>query len=205
MAVLMRASSLLLIGLVACKTEVGYGTYLCGVEQDCPDGQACNGPDNRCVHPAVAIPFACEPQDEHEPDDVAADAFALPEMACVSQPTLLSGCLHAGESEDWVRFDVPAACTAVVARMRLSYPLAYEDVQFEIADADGTVLEMETACDASDTSLEDLGILAKCLKRTVTPGASYTIRVKTDGALSCGGACAFNRYKLSVRLETPQP
>lgn len=190
--------------VAGCQTEIGYGTYLCGVEQDCPDGQSCNGPDNRCVAKAEAIPFTCSEGTEQEPDDTPAQAFGLPDiMQCVSLPISVGGCLHEHETEDWFRFTVPMMCTAVVVRMRIAYPLAYEDVQFEIGDDAGTILESQTECGADETSLEDLGILQKCLKRTLTSGETYTIRVKADGTLSCDGACAFNRYSLTVRFESP--
>lgn len=198
-----RALVLAVATLAGCAPAIDYGTYLCGVEQRCPEGQACNGTDNRCVRPDDVEPFACDPQAQREPDNTAAEAFELPAMACVSIPTVLDGCLAEGEGEDWFKVVVPMGCTAVVTRIRITYPLAWQEVKVELGDAGGTILEGEGECDASETALDDLGFLDKCIKRTVTPGETFTIRVWSDGALSCGGACAFNRYSLSVRLETP--
>jgi hypothetical protein len=202
----MRATHALLVTvgvLGACKPEVGYDTYLCGVEADCPDGQACNGPDNRCVSAASALPFACDPMVEHEPDNLPAQAFVLPTLACVSGPLTQLGCLADGDAEDWLAFAVPAACTAVVAHLHLAYSIAYEEVPFEIADADGNVLEQAGECGADETSLAAFGVIDRCLKRTVTPGLSYLVHVKADPALSCDGNCAFNRYSLTLQLQTP--
>ena len=44
--------------LVACTPTITPGSYLCGPEQLCPEGQACNGPDNVCVRAPNAQPFA---------------------------------------------------------------------------------------------------------------------------------------------------
>ena len=201
----MRAmiAAFVLGALGACQPEIGYETYLCGLEADCPDGQLCNGPDNRCVAAASALPFACDPMVEHEPDNTPAQAFAFPDPTCVSGPIDQRGCLADGDAEDWLKFAVPADCTAVVAHLHMSYPISYEEVPFELAAADGTVLEQAGDCGPTETSLAAFGVIDRCLKRTVTPGQSYLVHVKADLTSSCDGNCAFNRYALTLQLETP--
>ncbi len=199
----MRAALLTLVALAACKPEVGYDTYLCGIEEDCPEGQLCNGPDARCVNAASVEPFACDPSVEHEPDNTVAQAFVLPPLACASALLSQDGCIAQGDTEDWFAFAVPPDCTAVVAHLRISYPIAFEEVPFEIADAEGNVLEVAGECGADETSLAAYGLVDRCLKRTVTPGKSYAVHVKADPAMACNGDCAFNRYTLTLQLETP--
>jgi hypothetical protein len=186
-----------------CKAEVGNDTYFCGVEADCPEGQLCNGPNNRCVNAASAEPFACEQALENEPDNTIAQAFALPHLDCISPLSMQPGCIADHDDGDWYTFAVPEDCTAVVAHIHISYPIAYEELPFEISDVDGTTLEHSTECGPNETSLAALGLVDRCLKRTVTPGMTYGIHIIADPTLSCDGDCAFNRYTLTVSLQTP--
>ncbi|HEX5059005.1 MAG TPA: hypothetical protein VFV99_06575, partial [Kofleriaceae bacterium] len=73
---------LLCIPLAACTPDVVSGSYLCGPDELCPDGQKCNGTEDKttglaadsCVIPSLARPFACTPKVDVEPDDSMAQA-----------------------------------------------------------------------------------------------------------------------------------
>ena len=109
------------IVLAACTPEIAPGTYLCGVEQTCPPGLACNGADGTCVVPAAVEAFACDPAVEHEPDNDIAHAQPVLGLACVSAIRTIDGCLAPNDPGDWFGIDAPAGCTAVEAKVRLTF------------------------------------------------------------------------------------
>jgi hypothetical protein len=184
--------------LSACSPDIVQGAYLCGPEQSCPDGQACNGEDNLCVLPGGAKPFACGDKiTEVEPNNGAAAAQAVANIACVSPLIQIKGCTPAGDAEDWYAFDVPANCGATVATMRLSFPLAFEQLSVDLGGKTGSQAECGTTVpidDGSDTV---------CLTTPVTAGQHYALRVARSGIGDCDGQCAYNRYSLSLQLGTP--
>ena len=48
------------------------------------------------------------------------------------------------------------------------------------------------------------GLQDSCLEFDGTAGSTYTIDVAaTDGASTCAGACAFNRYQVAVQVTRP--
>jgi hypothetical protein len=193
----MRA--LWLISVAGCSPGIATGAYLCGPEQACPPGFECNGPDNRCVAKAEVEPFACDPADEHEPDNDLAHAFPVGALTCVSPPRSIDGCLAAGDGADWFAFDTPASCTSVGASIELGFPLAWEPLAVAVSANDGTVLATDGDCD----DITPPGEQIRCLKVTLTPGAHYGASVTPAGGGDCDGDCAFNRYTLTVRLDTP--
>lgn len=195
----MRAR-LLLLALGACSPDIATGAYLCGPEQGCPDGQVCNGADNTCVIPASAMAFACDPAAEtHEPDQDAAHAASLGTLDCANATIVVTGCLAAGDGADWIAFVMRPECTTGSISAQVSSALAFEPVTIDLFDAAGTtkVASADATC-PSTASPDTTGEYAACLAHPLTPGTSYTLRVAPTGDATCGGACAFNRYRLTV-------
>jgi hypothetical protein len=149
-------------------------------------------------------PFTCvNPKEpEPEPDDTAAQAFAVPQLGCVSAPFVEHGCLHDGDPADWLKVTSPAGCTAVAIDVRATFPLAFEPVGFELWD-----LVANTMIAPSGTCPPGSGIVpgddGQCLTMTVMTSHNYGIVVKPAGGGDCGGMCAHNHYDLSVQFETP--
>lgn len=184
--------------LAACTPDIASGSYLCGPNASCPEGQTCNGPDNTCVF--TAEPFACTPDMMSEPDDTKPQARAITFNECVSSPVPIASCMLEGDAADWVRFTAPAVCTAVQVEARISFPLAFEGLGLELWDLDhDTMLGTDGEC----ASRPDTGDDMRCMKVTLTPGGNYGIQVKPTGEGTCSGACAYNRYTLRVQLSTP--
>ena len=118
----MRAAILGLV-LAACSPDIESGAYICGPEQSCPPGDQCNGADNTCVDPITAVPFACLPEEEHEPDNTPAQGQQISSLACVSAVFSQDGCLAAGDDADWYRFTTPTGCNAIEVDLRVEYPV----------------------------------------------------------------------------------
>jgi len=201
LAFALGAGGLVAGSLVACTPEIVSGAYLCGPDESCPEDQVCNGPDNTCVLAAMAQPFACLPEEEHEPDDTAAQGLALPMLDCVSSQFVDTACLADGDGADWVTFATPSVCAAVEVQVRLSFPVAFEPLMVALYDGAGaTQLATSAACTQGvDVPGED----QQCLTMTLTPGADYALQVTPAGGGDCDGGCAYNRYVLTVRLATP--
>lgn len=198
----MRALVLVVLAAAACTPDIGSGAYVCGPEQLCPPGQACNGSDATCVTASSAQPFACDPAALHEPDDTPAQGFALPALKCVSAPLPLPGCLAAGDAQNWTVFSAPAGCTAVQIDATLVAPVAFEGVGVQLWDTSAmTQLASDEACPASLPVPS--GSVATCLSHVLTPGGTYGLKVVPEGGGDCGGACNYNRYELTMRLDTP--
>jgi len=196
-------SVVLLVALTACSPDIVPGSYLCGPERLCPEDQQCDGVTNICVLPNQVMPFACPPlmtTSEVEPNDSAASAQVVANLACVSRSAELVGCSKDLDGEDWFQFDVPGDCTAVGVTARLTFPLAFEVLSVELLDAGGAVLAIGEPCPQSE---QDDGDEQSCLEKTLTPGGHYTVRVARTGEGACDGACAHNRYTLTLALETP--
>ncbi len=196
----MRAA-LLCIALAACAPDIVSGAYLCGPDMACPDSYVCNGSDNSCVLPSRAMAFACtNEQEAHEPDDTSAQAAAIPMLGCVSTPFTQAGCLATGDTNDWFAFDAPDACAAVEAVARMYFPVAYEPLTFELWDLTGN---MQVATGGMCKQADVAGTASTCFTYTLTGGHHYGVLVKPAGGGDCDGKCAFNRYSLSLQLQTP--
>jgi len=195
-----RAAILVVVFAAACTPDIVSGAYLCGPNAACPEGQSCNGPDNTCVLASTAQPFECTPDMNTEPDDTSAQAHEITGLGCVSVPFVNSNCMLQGDSEDWVRFTAPSSCTSVEVQARVSFPLAFERLGFELWNLDAnTKLTDDVVCPIDGQAGEEL----RCLQMTLTPGTSYGIRIHPAGDGNCGGTCSFNRYTLRVLLATP--
>lgn len=198
------AVALAFVAITACTPDIAPGAYLCGPEQACPDEQVCDGVTNTCVLSSQARLFACPSgATEVEPNDDMASAQLVGNLACVSRPAEVIGCtrqLDGDDGQDWFQFDVPAVCTAVSVAVRLTFPIAYEALALELRDATGATLASGTACPQTEA---DDGDEQACIEHDLTPGGHYAIRIARTGEGNCGGACAHNRYTLSLQLETP--
>lgn len=188
--------------LAACSPEITPGTYLCGDEQLCPEGQACDGVTNTCELPNAARPFECgEEIDEIEPNDAFQSAQAVGELKCVSRVAEVHGCTRKdGSPEDWFSFAVPGCTNTVRMTSRIAFPLSYEPLVLELVDPDGAAKATADIC-ASDDKHD--GDTEMCLDAQVTPNAQYAIRVTGSGTADCAGACAYNRYTLTMQLVSP--
>ncbi|MGN6109851.1 MAG: hypothetical protein ACTHU0_32385 [Kofleriaceae bacterium] len=186
-------------GLAACEPDIAPGSYLCGPEQLCPEGQVCNGPDNVCVFPGAATPFECGASDPA--GDTPETGKDLGTFTCFSPDRETTGCLSGGDQADWYQLDVPSECVAVKIQVRMVFPVAFEplDLWFSNDGAAGTLVE--ASC-ANPPDL-DLGDQVRCYEQTVAPGGHYAVGVVRSGIENCNGLCAYNRYRLSIRLATP--
>lgn len=198
----MRAMLVLL--LVACTPAITPGSYLCGPEQLCPEGQACNGPDNVCVFAQNAQPFACDPKGvDPAGDDTPATGIVVDGLQCVSSPIIMTGCLRAEDPADWLQFDVPAGCTAVGVTATVTYPIAFQPLALQIAKGAEAPQAMDSPCPSSAELVE--GEDERCLEMVLEPETHYALGVVHDDAASadCDGTCRSNRYQLRFQLETP--
>ncbi len=197
----MRAAWIAL-ALAACAPEITPGTYLCGDEQLCPEGQRCDGLTNTCELPSAARPFECGDEiDEVEPNDAFESAQAVGELRCVSRVAEVHGCSRKdGSAEDWFSFAVPSCAQTVRTTARIAFPLAYEPLVLELRDANGATKATADVCASDDKNDGDTEL---CLDTAVTPGAQYAIRVAASGTADCDGECAYNRYTLTMQLVSP--
>jgi hypothetical protein len=203
----MRAVLLLAL-FAACTPDVVSGAYLCGPEAACPEGLACNGefdedaglqPDT-CVLPSIARPFLCMPEIDLEPDDTMEQGYLIEDLGCVSTPFSNNSCMVETDSADWVTFVAPSVCTAVEVQARLTFSLAYEELSLELWDFTQNV---RLATDGECKSGSESGLVRRCLDYTLVPGSKYGVKVSPNGKATCNGACAYNRYTLTVQLATP--
>lgn len=202
----MRA--LVLVALAACTPDVVSGAYLCGPEASCPEGQSCssvqdteNGPyKDVCVLSSTAMPFACMPKMDLEPDDTMDEAHLIPGLGCVSS-FMNDGCMLESDSADWVTFVAPASCSSAISvQARISFSIAYEELGLELWNVDQN---MKVASDEPCKSGLDSASIRSCIDYTLVPGTKYGLKVSPNGNASCGGACAYNRYTLTIQLATP--
>ncbi len=195
----MRAA-IIALALVGCTPVITSGSYTCGDQEYCPPDLVCNGEDNTCVDPLVVKPFACDPMDLNEPDDSAAQAHAIGALSCVSQSYIATGCLAAGDMQNWSKFATPGNCVAVGVSASVAFPIAFEPLGLQLWDIDAN--QMIATDDACTTGQVASGDTQRCLKQTLADGKNYGIVVVPNGP-DCGGNCNFNRYTLTLQLVTP--
>ena len=197
------------LGLAACTPDIASGSYLCGPDASCPEGQVCNGTEETepggltaetCVLPSLALPFACTPQFDVEPDNTMAEAYLIQDLGCVSAPFISNSCMPTEDSADWATFVAPSVCSAVKVEARLTFPLAYQGLAVELWNVDAN---MKIADDIECPQTAESGLVRRCLDFTLAPGTKYGVKVLPTGDGNCDGACAYNRYTLSIRLATP--
>ncbi|HET9991864.1 MAG TPA: hypothetical protein VFQ65_25215 [Kofleriaceae bacterium] len=189
----------MLLALAACSPDIPSGSYECGPNAACPTGQACDGPTNTCVIASTAGAFACDPGLEHD-DNTPATGTRVSQLACVSAVFSEPGCLAPNDGQDWFQLAAPTGCAALEVKITVAYPVAFEPLALALTDASGAQLATDSACKNPPPGGED----SRCITQTITPGSSYAIAVKPLGmGDDCDGTCNFNRYTLSVQLDTP--
>lgn len=188
-----------LVLVAACTPDIVSGSYLCGPDSACPEGQACNGPDNHCVLASTAEPFDCMPERPTEPDDTAGTAYELMGLMCPGVPVPLDNCMMQGDSEDWIKVKVPTECANAALTSRVSFPIAFERLSLEIWNIDtNTKLGDDTTC----ANTGEVGEEQRCVQANVTPGGTFGVKVRPAGDGNCAGNCSYNRYTLRVQLAT---
>lgn len=199
----------ILFAAAACTPDIVPGSYLCGPDQACPEGQVCNGTENKmtglvadtCMLPEVAQPFACTPATASEPDDTMdTGQLITPPAACIGKVDLGQGCMASGDAADWVTFVAPSVCTALMVEARLDFPLANEGLTIELWDADAN---MKMTGDGDCKQGLDASSVSRCLDSVLVPGKKYGVQVKPTGDGNCGGDCSYNRYKVTLLFGTP--
>lgn len=198
----MVKGALLVFALAGCTEEIAPGVYLCGEEQLCPEGMACNGPDNICVTAEEAQPFVCgEAVTDPSNDDVPTSGLPVTGLNCVSALRESRGCLLPNDLGDWFQFDIPGNCVAVQIEARVSFPVAFETVAMQLSTEDSTPTRVDVECAANQTPIA--GQVARCFKMTVANGSHHAIGLVHSGERNCGGICANNRYTFELQLTTP--
>lgn len=188
-----------LVVLAACSAEIAPDTYFCGPEQLCPEGLACNGVDNICTNPSNAKPFECDIPDRTG-DDEPAMGLQIADLTCVSGVRELRACLFADDPGDWFQFEIPDNCNAVQIEARLSFAVAFEPVSIQLSTEGGTPVTVDGPC---ENDFGDAGETARCFQMTVANGSRHAVGLVHSGVDNCDGACAHNRYTLSLQLSTP--
>ena len=203
----MRGSSfpelvLSLLAVAACTPTIDPGTYFCGPDGACPEGQACNGPDNTCVLANQALPFECGTDfSDVTGDDATATGQNISLTSCVSPVFAATGCLPVGDVADWFQFDVPSTCTAVQVEARITFPVAFQRLELQLSEANGAGQARETPCTGSQNP--DAPDEVRCLTATVQAGMHYAIGAVPDGTQNCDDQCKNNRYAIQIRLAAP--
>jgi hypothetical protein len=192
------------LAIAACTPTIDPGAYFCGPEGACPEGQACNGPDNTCVLANQALPFECGfDHTDVSGDDATATGQSVLLTSCVSPVFSTPGCLPVGDVADWFQFDVPATCGAVEVAARISFPVAFERLELQLSEENGVGQAREVPCTGGSVNPDDPEE-TRCLTATVQPGKHYAIGAVPDGTQDCDAQCKHNRYVIQIRLAAPQ-
>jgi hypothetical protein len=188
-AVLNRGALALL--LAGCEPEIGRGSYHCGPERLCPPDLVCDGVTAVCTVEHEALPFECaEGSTDTEPDDQLDAPYDIGVAGCGEARTM-AGCLSDDADVDHLAVTPPAGCEELGLEVR--YPVAFAPVLLEVID-DGTVVATSEVCE----ELDEAGRAVACLSAAVTAEAGYVVRVRRGDGGDCDGACAYNRYDLSI-------
>jgi hypothetical protein len=189
------------LAATACTPDIAPGTYLCGPEGLCPEGQACNGPDGICVLAGQARPFECGMFGDPPNDDTPATGTMLTNLSCASVPFEARGCLRETDAQDFFQLDVPAACSAVRIEASVSFPIAFQPLALVLSTAGAAPAPVDTPCPPS--ALVSDGEDLRCVSQVVQPGGHYALGVVKGSGGDCGGACRNNRYIFRLRLTAP--
>ena len=193
-------TALFLMSLAACSPDIAPGSYVCGPEELCPDGQQCDRATNVCVSPTSAQPFACGEKNVDVPsNETPATAQSLGDLACVSLVAEARSCLPTGDTGDFYTFKVVDGCTNSHVQASVVYPIAFQRLVLQLAKVGESPVTMDMACPGNRTN--DDGDAVSCLDVPVTPG-TYVIGVVPDGTGTCDNECRFSRYQLGVQVTT---
>jgi hypothetical protein len=153
-----------------------------------------------CVLASTAQPFACTDKNNSEPNNTAAQGLVLQNLDCVSAAVSIESCMMTDDEADWLTFVAPSVCAAVEVQARLAFSIAFEELGLELWDIDR---DMQLSSDAECAQGAEIGAVRRCLDFQLVPGTRYGVKVRPTGEGTCDGACAYNRYSLSVQLGTP--
>jgi hypothetical protein len=192
-----------IVALAACDPEIISGSYFCGPQMLCPEGEVCNPADGVCVRPDLAEPFQCEPgSDGGEPNEDPATASGLSVAGCPAGQVERIGCLPAGIDVDWILVTSPVSCAGAPLSIDVRYSVAFAPAVVELFAADGTtVVQRATACNITG-GIGDKD--AVCLDTPVPADGRSLIRVSLDTELDCDGACDFMHYQVAA-MATAAP
>jgi hypothetical protein len=181
----MRAA-LALVLIAACSPDIQSGSYYCGDEEACPPGLACDGETNICVTPGEATPFSCT---KGKP------LFAA---TCGAGQLESTGCVDTAGAHDQFTIDTDPTCTMDYT-VQITMPIAFMPLGVAVKDAGGNTVATGAPCNVPHGGSVDV-----CASFSGGNGQAYTVDVAAaDGAPTCDGACAFNRYGLSVLVTRP--
>jgi hypothetical protein len=191
----MRALFAILAFATACSPDVPPGTYLCGPEELCPEGLACDRTTALCE--SRPKEFACGDNADVPGDDTPATAQTIGELPCSSLVQQRKSCLPLGDTGDFYAFTVGSTCTSARLVANVTFPIAFQNLVLQLAKEGEPPVTMTTAC-PNNNSDED-GNAAACLSTTIAPG-SYVLGVVPDGTGTCDDECRFNRYNMGLQI-----
>ncbi|MBA3500013.1 MAG: hypothetical protein M4D80_33985 [Myxococcota bacterium] len=196
----MRAVFTTLLFATACAPEIAPGSYVCGPEELCPEGQRCNRETAVCVLPSNAAAFACGERNADVPsNETPATAQSIGDLACVSVVAEARSCLPAGDVGDFYTFRVVDGCASARLRASVVFPIAFQRLVLQLGKEGEAPMTIDSQC-AGNRSLDD-GDDVACLDAPVSSG-TYVIGVVPDGTGTCDNECRFNRYALGLQVTT---
>jgi len=182
------------VALAGCEPDIVGGAYYCGPERACPPDLRCDEATAVCRYPREVEAFTCpDGTNAHEPDDTVAAAFDLGTAGCGVGSVAADGCIDNAPDLDHWTIHTPEGCGSTV-HVTAAAPLAFAPVSLEVLAADGTQLVEGTVCD----DLDDAGQVRRCADLDLPGGSTAVLRLGLLGGEDCDGACAYNRYHLSV-------
>lgn len=194
---MVRAAAVLVaaLGLAGCEADIGSGVYYCGYEEACPPDLACDEQTNICVFPNQARPFDClAGANDFEPDDQLDDAGDFGVGGCGAVSINERGCVDTADDVDHSAFTTPLSCDGEL-EIEVRYPVAFQPLAFDILDEAGEVLDTAELC----RDLDENGEAKLCAAAEVSADQRIVVRVTAEpGGPDCDGACAYNRYQLSI-------
>jgi hypothetical protein len=189
------AAIVLSVAAAACTPDIAGGAYLCGYNEECPDGFVCSGSDFACEDSVTATQFMCA----EGSNSTLATATPLKTTSCVSSSAIdITSCLAQGTTDAWFTFSTPDDCASVGMTATVSFPYAFESIGMVLGDATGATLAHDAACPVPPS-----GEPANCLTMTLEDATDYTLDVVPEGGNDCDGGCDYNQYTLTIQLVTP--
>ncbi len=185
------------LAAAACSAEIGTGTYFCGPEQFCPPDLECNPNTFSCETPGTFEAFSCPfGASVNEPDEAMADAYELT-LECGANTEDFTLCIDDGQDVDHFSFEMEE-CFGESPHLsfEIRYPVALAELQLELLDDAGQVLEVAETCTAEQNFT---GMEWKCIDIPPLEPGVYFLRVSTTGERTCSGDCEHNQYRLAYR------
>lgn len=187
--------ALLLLALAGCEADIASGTYYCGPAGACPPDLACDGATAVCVLPSQVDPFGCGPEGNgNEPDDELAAPFDLGTAGCETAVVAREACIDAADDVDHLALTTPASCATAV-EVLVQHPVAFAPLSVELLDGAGEVIATGVVIE----EIDETGRTQLAATAEVGAAAPAVVRVRLADGDDCGGACAHNRYSVTVR------